>query len=178
MRSNWTRTALRVLPATLSLCALKLQAQTIYDTPVLNPSTPAAGQPISVELHGNPCVLYIYTPDQPGVVAQNGSAITLIVQAVVSPDLDFCIYPSFTVSYPIGAYAPGSYSVQVDVQYEEFLGDTITQTLGTLPFVIAARRPVPALDGLMLMLLTLLMGVAVWMLVPYDRLAHVSHNSG
>jgi hypothetical protein len=165
MRFNWTRTGLRVLLATLWLCALKLQAQTIYDTPALNPSAPASGQPISVELHGNPCVLYIYDPpNETGVVSRNGSSITLTVQAVVSPDFDFCIYPTFTVPYPIGAYTPGNYTVQVDAQYEEFLGGTVTQTLGTLPFVVAAPRPVPTLSGLMLALLTLLMGVAVRML--------------
>jgi len=146
-------------------CATRTMfAQTIVDTPVLNPTAPVAGQAVNVELHGNPCVLYIYSPVESGVVTRNGNAITLTVQAIVSPDLDFCIYPTFTVAYPIGAYAPGSYTVQVDAQYDEFLGGTITQTLGTLPFVVAAPRPVPALNGLMLVLLTLLIGVAVWML--------------
>jgi len=160
-RVNWASTWVRALPGTLFICALQLQAQTIYDTPILNPSAPAAGQPISVELHGSPCVLYIYDPPvETGVVTRNGSAITLTVQAVVSPDLDFCIYPTFTVPYPIGAYSPGSYTVQVDAQYQEFLGGTTTQTLGTLPFVVAAPRAVPALNGLMLALLASLLSIS------------------
>ena len=127
-------------------------AQTIIDTPVLNPENPAAGQGINVELHGNACVLYLSAPDTPVVVTRNGNAITLLVQAIVSSDGDFCIYPTMTVPFSIGAYTAGKYTVQVDAQYQEFLGGTITQTLGTLAFVVSGAVPVPALNAVGLLL--------------------------
>jgi hypothetical protein len=166
---TWTRKAflLRVLVAALCVCAHPLWAQTIVDTPVLNPAAPIAGQTVNVDLHGSPCVLYLTPPDYPSVVTRDANAITLVVQAYVSSDPDFCIYPTFTISYPIGAFGPGHYTVQVDAQYPEFLGGTITQTLGTLPFNVSAPRPVPALSGLMLVLLTLLIGVAVWIMARH-----------
>src|SRR5215831_2396461 len=123
MRNTSTRTWQSALLVTLFLYALHLRAQTIEDTPVLNPTAPAPGQAVSVELHGNPCVLYFYDPPiETGTVTRNGNTIVLTVQAYVSSDSDFCIYPSNTIPYPIGSYGPGSYTVRVDAQYQEFLG--------------------------------------------------------
>jgi hypothetical protein len=155
---------LALLIALFLACAAQVAfAQPIVDTPVLNPANPVAGQTVNVELHGNPCVLYVFSPDSPGVITRKGNAITLLVQAIVSGDADFCIYPTFTVSYPIGAYGAGEYTVQVDAQYQ-ILDGTTTQTLGTLSFIVTGPKRVPAMSTLMLLLLASLMGVAVWIM--------------
>ena len=146
-----------------ALCATSALAQSIVDTPVLSPNSPLAGQPVNVELHGYACVLYLSPPDTPFVVTRNGSAITLLVQAVVSPDQDFCIYPVDTTSYAIGMFAPGNYTVTVQAQYENFFAEEITQTLGVL--LLNARGPmqVPALSTWGASVLAFcLFGVFVW----------------
>jgi hypothetical protein len=135
------------------LHAGSLNAQTIEDTPVLNPANPAIGETVNVELHGNPCVIYFTPPDTPVVVTRNGNSIMLLVQAYVSTDPILCNFPSASFSFSIGAYGPGSYTVQVDVQYKEFFGGTITQTLGILAFDVVAAKAVPTLSDLGLMLL-------------------------
>lgn len=165
---KWKRGPVALIATLFLTCMLdtsSVSAQGIEDTPVLNPANPSAGQPVSVELHGNPCVIYFTAPDTPVVVTRNGNSITLLVQAYVSTDPILCNFPNATYAFSIGAYGPGSYTVQVDAQYDPFFGDTITQTLGTLAFdvvVANAVKAVPVLDDVGLMLLVLTLGAAVW----------------
>lgn len=87
------KNALALIMGAVCLCALStsVMAQTIVDTPILNPPAPLAGQTVHVELHGIPCVFYFSGPDYPPVVSRNGNAVRLVVQAYVSSDPDFCI---------------------------------------------------------------------------------------
>jgi len=145
------------------LCATSALAQSIVDTPVLSPASPLAGQPVNVELHGYACVLYLSPPDTPFTVTRSGGAITLLVQAVVSPDQDFCIYPVDTSRYAIGTFAPGNYTVTVQAQYENFFAEEITQTLGVLQLAVTGPTQVPALSAWGALLLALcLFSVFVW----------------
>jgi hypothetical protein len=88
--------------------------------------------------------LYLAPPDNPVVITRNGNAVTLLVQAFVSEDPIFCIYPGVPVSFAIGAFAPGNYAVQVEVQYDTFPEGLVTQTLGALPFTVTALDAAPS----------------------------------
>ena len=144
-----------------------VQGQSIVDTPVFVPVSPAVGQTVNVEVHGYACVLYLTPPDTPYDVMRNGGAVTLTVRAVVSPDQDFCIYPTQTELYSIGSFLPGHYTVTVRAQYTNFFNQPITQTLGTLEFTVQAPERVPTLSGWGQFLLVLSLGAAVW--IPANR---------
>jgi len=153
-------------------------AQEIIDTPVLYPAGPAAGQMVDVQLHGNACVLYLSPPDTPYTVVRLGNTILLTVQAYVAPSgNDLCIYPNSTVSYSIGAFESGKYAVQVSAQYQEFLGDMVTQDLGALSFTVGVAHPVPALDGTGLLFLALSLAAAA-MIAPVRRAASLTASRG
>ena len=148
----------------LFLCAASFiapaHAQSIVDTPILVPANPVAGQQIYVEVHPTPCVLYFN--DTPPLVTRDGNAITMFQEAYVSPDPDFCIYPSGSLDLPLGSFAAGSYTVQVDVHYETLLNGPVTQTLGILPLIVSAPEAIPLLSiwsAAVLIVLLLLLGV-------------------
>ncbi len=132
-------------------------AQTIDDIPIVVPSNPLTGRTVNVELHGYDCVLYLAPPDNPVVITRNGNAITLLVQAFVSGDPAFCVYPSGSVDFALGSFLPGSYTVQVKVQYDTFLDGTVTQLLGELPFTVNAPDMAPALNAWGMVVLVVLL---------------------
>ena len=148
----------RLLVLSLALLPFVVHCQPIVDTPVIDPPNPVAGQTVSVELHGGACVLYLDDPaGQPSTVKRDGSTIVLTVQAIVGPS-GFCVYPIGAIyPFPIGAYGPGNYTVEVDAQYQLFLGDYVTQTLGVLSFTVSNAESVPMLSTLSLVLMGLIL---------------------
>ena len=154
--------------AMLSLPVVVHPQDSIVDTPVLYPPNPVAGQAVSVLVHGGACVLYLNDPSPAAAstVTRQGDAIKLTVQAIVAPS-GFCIYPVGTAPpYPIGSYEPGSYSVEVDAQYETFFGGKVTQVLGVIPFTVSAPVSAPTLSSFALTLLVLGIVCAAYAAAP------------
>jgi hypothetical protein len=165
----WRTTAFALA---LSFPVLAPAQESIVDTPVLDPANPVAGQPVSVLVHGGICVLYLNdpSPSAASTVTRQGNAVKLTVQAIVAPS-GFCVYPAGTAPpYPIGSFEPGTYTVEVDAQYETFLGGTVTQVLGVIPFSVSASASVPILSSWTLVLLVLGLGCATYAGAPNNSL--------
>jgi len=132
-------------------------AHAFVDPPVLVPTNPADGQPVSVSITAGTCDLF--SPDG-STVTRSGNDTHLIAQSGHSNDVEFCTYPTLTTTYLLGTFLPGSYTVQVDRQY---LGNNglVTETLATLSFAVAAIATTPTLGaGGLLLLISLLLIVS------------------
>jgi len=142
-------------------------AQAFIDPPWITPEAPRAGETVSVNIRMGICDAIIFRPGYPQVT-QVGNAIRILEYGNRIDFQDFCIYPIGTLSEPIGAFAPGDYTVTVDFTYENYPFGYATITLGVIPFTVtgdAPAAPVPTSSPSGLLALLLLMsGLALWTL--------------
>lgn len=152
----------------LPLLLLADAAAAFLDPPYLTPEHPMAGDTVSVSIYGGVCDAIVGIPGYPRI-SQEGSHIRIVLWSVSYHDSGLCNIPIGTMTYPIGAYPAGSYTLQVDRDYFDGAGDPRTESLGAIPFTVARNggvpQPVaaPALDacGLALLLLGLI-GIVSW----------------
>jgi len=110
------------------------------------PAHPMAGEAISVVVRGDACNLIEDGVVWPPPVTQQGSVITILFNGIREGDPEFCYYSSDAIAYPVGAYAAGSYTLQVNWRYGTFSG-WVTETLGVIPFTVSAapsQQPIEA----------------------------------
>lgn len=136
---NRASSAFTLLILSLLACSV---ARAFVDPPVLVPFDPVVGQPVSVSITAGACDLF--SADAP-TITRSGNDIYLVAQSGHVDDLEFCTYPTLTTTYLVGAFAPGTYTVQVDRQYVGNNG-LETESLGTLIFAIAALPTTPTLS--------------------------------
>jgi hypothetical protein len=157
----------RVAPVLALLFAFVAQsAHAFLNAPYITPAAPTAGQTISVNIYGGVCDAIVGVPGYPQVT-QNGNAIRILLFSVHYSDSEFCNLGVGTAVDAVGAYPPGSYTLQVDRRYSDFAGDYVVETLGIVSFTVTgqAAPPVsaPTLNGTGLLILILaLMGFAAW----------------
>jgi hypothetical protein len=136
------KNALKVALAWVLVSVVQV-AHAFVDPPLLVPTNLAAGQTISIDITAGVCDAF--TTD-PATIARSGNSIHMTLQAVSAPPAsDFCIYPTGTYAFAVGAFDPGVYLLQVDRVYIGPNG-LVTQTLGVLPFAVAGPASLPALD--------------------------------
>jgi len=158
------------------LCALFAPpACAFIDLPYLTPEQPAAGEIVSVNVRGGVCDGIGTIPGYPQIT-QDGNAIRIVLWSVSFTDPVLCNIPIGTSTYAVGAFATGSYTLQVDRDYQGDLGEILRATLSTIPLVVTGAipdaAPVPASSPFgLLALLFILFGVARTYLHPPDRLA-------
>jgi hypothetical protein len=129
LRSTWV----------LVLAVFTPRAFAFIDTPYISPSNPDAGTTISVNSYRGVCdVLNIGIV--PPAIEQHGANITILFTGIHEDDPEFCYYGTGTETYPIGAFPPGSYTLDVKRRYDTFSG-WVTQTLGVIPFTVAGVPP-------------------------------------
>ena len=110
-------------------------AQAFIDPPYITPTAPVAGETVSVDIGYGVCDL-IGTVQS---ITQDGHAIRVLLSAVRYTDPFMCNFPPDDLGvYPVGAYPPGSYTLQVDIIYVGSTGQYVTETLAILPFTVAA----------------------------------------
>ena len=149
---------------TLAFVLISQMAQAFFDLPTLSPTNPMEGQAISVHITGGGCDTLVEKTGYPQIT-QTGNAIRFLAPSVHSDFSDFCIYPVGTATYVIGTYPVGSYTVQVDRSYIPFGGPipVVVETLGTLPFIVAAAPAALPANGVFVLLTlittTLLIGI-------------------
>lgn len=143
----------------LTPCAQRALA---LDPPYITPANPVVGEPISVVVRGDACDLIEDGVVWPPPVTQQGSVITILFNGIREGDPEFCYYSSDARAYPVGVYAAGSYTLQVNWRYGTFSGWVI-DTLGVIPFTVSAtpaQQPIEAptlsIGGLGVLALTLL----------------------
>jgi hypothetical protein len=138
-------------------------AAAFLDPPYLTPEHPMVGDTITLNIRGGICDGIVSVPGYPRI-SQQGSHIHIVLWSVSYHDSSLCNIPIGVATETIGAYSAGSYTLQVDREYFGFGGDTLTESLGSIPFTVAViggvPQPVaaPALDacGLALLLLGLI----------------------
>lgn len=127
----------RVIRGTFVLACIAF-ARTAYgflDPPYLTPALPVAGDTISVSIRGGICDGVGTIPGYPQITRQ-GNTIRIVLWGVSVTDPILCNIPIGTVTYAVGAYTPGSYTLQVDRNYQDDLGGIVTETLGVIPFAV------------------------------------------
>lgn len=141
------------------LSAHAIAAQAFLDPPLLAPSRPVAGDVVAVNVAYGVCDAIIGINE----LSQNGSAIRVVLSGIHYDDPFMCNLPSATGTYPIGLYAPGAYTVQIDFFYNSVIGVPETIPLGVVPFEVsravdsAASAPVNDPRSLALLLSVLAM---------------------
>lgn len=154
----------RLIPVLVLLLALvSTTARAFLDPPYVTPARPAAGETVSVNIHGGVCDGVIQRAGYPKVT-QQGHAIRILLFGVHTTNIDFCNYRIGTATIQVGAYPTGTYSLQVDLLYDNYPFGYAIETLGIVPFMVAGS-PAPAvaaptnsplaLAGLILMILGL-----------------------
>jgi hypothetical protein len=147
MRVHFVKALLLVLVLVLvPVLALPAQRASALDPPYITPANPRAGEPISVVVRGDACDLIEDGVVWPPPVTQQGSFITILFNGIREGDPEFCYFSSDARAYPVGAYAAGSYTLQVNWRYGTFSGWVI-ETLGVIPFTVSAapsQQPIEA----------------------------------
>lgn len=130
-----------VLLGCLLLVAFAPAASAFIDPPVLVPAHPVAGEPVSVSMRIGVCDAFVEKPGYPKIT-RTGNSIHVLIASVHAAGSGWCIYPPATAVIPIGTFSRGSYTLEVDRSYENFFGEQVVETLGTLQFSVAAAQPV------------------------------------
>ena len=117
-------------------------AQAFVDPPTLSPANPTEGQTVSVNIRVGQCDGLPVGPTEQ--ITQTGNNIRILLDSYHAFFAEYCNIIVGVRTFPLGVYPAGSYTVQVDRTYEAILPTrTIVETLGVLPFTVAAL-PAPA----------------------------------
>lgn len=96
-------------------------------------------------------------------ITLKGSTITFVVDGIRWSDPILCVVNYTTRVFPINAYPPGSYTLVARLRYQNFFGQLIVDTFGTVDFDVTGSpttpQPVPTSNGYWLWLLTA--GIAI-----------------
>jgi len=141
---NVMRSILR--PTAFLILVLCAQRASALDPPYITPANPVAGEPISVVARGDACNLIEDGVVWPPPVTQQGSVITILFNGSREGDPEFCYFSSDAIAYPVGTYAAGSYTLQVNWRYSTFSG-WVTETLGVIPFTVSAAPSQQAIEA-------------------------------
>lgn len=131
-----------VLLGCLLLMAFAPAALAFIDPPVLVPDHPVAGEPVSVSMRAGVCDDLVEKPGYPKIT-RTGSSIHVLIASVHAASADWCIYyPVATAVIQVGTFPSGNYTMKVDRTYENFFGEEVVETLGTIEFSVAPVQPV------------------------------------
>jgi hypothetical protein len=141
-------------------------ASAFWDAPWVTPGAPNAGDIVSVNLHGGICDSIVQRAGYPQLT-QTGNEIVLREYGHHYEEGDeLCIYDVGTLVEPIGSFAPGNYTLTVEVAYQDDFGIPQMLTIGVVQFAVAAPAlaPVaaPANGSLTLMALAMLLGMVAF----------------
>lgn len=113
------------------------------DPPYLTPADPVAHETVSVNINSGGCDAMLGgLPGWPQI-SQQGSSIRINLWSASNADPILCNYYPGTSTYAVGAYPPGSYTLQVDREYFGDLGGIESETLGVIPFTVRSADVLP-----------------------------------
>ena len=127
----------------LALCAEPAWA--FLDPPYLTPANPISGELVSVNIYGGECDVADDGVIWPPPVTQQGSSIVILFTGIHEENPEWCYYDVGTATYPIGTFAPGNYTLDVERRYGTIFGEWAQETLGIIPFTVSAvpQQPQP-----------------------------------
>ena len=132
-----TRVLSRVVSITATILALAApRAHAFFDPPWITPAEPRAGEPVSINVSGGICDVFVEWPGYPQIT-RTGNAVRIVEYGNHETFEDFCNYGFWTVTVPIGTFLSGDYTVTVDFVYEDYPFGLTTVTLGVVPFSVA-----------------------------------------
>ncbi len=131
-------------------------ARADFGVPYVTPSNPVAGQTVSGNIHQGGCDAIAGIPGYPQIT-RTDNAVRILFNAVRYTDPELCNLGFGTATYAVGAFAAGSYTLQVDVRYPDAGGDFVVETLGLVAFDVAGASaplaaPASTAGGLLLMI--------------------------
>lgn len=136
--------------ASMVLAALMpaTQAQAVISFDAVLPQHIQAGQQVSAQVTDGICDAVVAAPGYPQIT-QGGQHIRMLLETAHADSPIFCNFgPIVTFAIPVGSYAPGVYSLQVDRHYIDTDATSVTATLGTRMFTVnAPPQPAPALGA-------------------------------
>ena len=140
----------RIVPALAVVLVFAAQdAQAFFDPPWITPAAPRAGEPVSLNVSGGICDVFVERPGYPQV-SRNADEVRIVEYGNRETFDDFCIYGVWSVTQPIGAFPPGAYTLTIDFTHENCPFGYETVTVGVIPFSVAgamiAAAPVPAVS--------------------------------
>ena len=116
-------------------------AHSFFDPPWVTPGAPISGATVYVNLRDGICDAIVEHPGYPQIT-QQGSAIHLVEYGHHWDTADLCIYDIGHLVEPIGAFAPGDYTVTVDFVYDDYPFGLRTVNLGMISFSVGGAAPV------------------------------------
>lgn len=134
--------------AGIVLLAASSTAFAFWDPPFITPSSPAAGQDVSINIRIGQCDALISTPDYPQIT-QTGAQIRVVQWGQHWEPGELCTFDTTVAPLNIGSYQPGTYTVSLYMHYRDFFSDIFEIHLGDATFVVpapaAAAAPAPSL---------------------------------
>lgn len=141
---------IRYLRAVLfALLAFAPSAHAFITLDAIVPASPAAGETVAARVSAGVCDTIIETPGYP-LITQTGNVIRMLLETVHSDDPLFCNYGTGTVDLPFGEFPAGTYTLQLGRHYIDFIGQSVTETVGTASFIVVgdeAATPLPTLGA-------------------------------
>ena len=135
--------------------------------PYLTPASPTPSDTIVLHALQDACNV-LNTGLIPPQITQSGGTIDVLVTGDHESDPEFCFYGVGVADVPIGAFQPGSYTMQVTWQYPGIGGLFEERPLGELEFVVLPGEPsetieaVPAMNTTGALLSVSMMSALVW----------------
>jgi hypothetical protein len=165
MFCKW-RIAIRLAFAFIALFAQSAQA--FFDPPSITPVYPAAGEVVSVNIHGGVCDSIFQVQGYPRLTREGNTLRLLEAGDHYEEGDELCVFPTGTLIRELGAFTAGDYVLTVDLIYPHpVFGPTILK-FGVVSFTVAAPADpvsVPS-DGTvgMTILLVALLALSGWAL--------------
>lgn len=107
------------------------------DPPYITPPAPTSADTIVVNVYRGVCDVFDIGIVPP-LVERQGDHILVVATGIHQDDPEWCYFGTGTETLPIGTYPPGSYVLEVDRRYQTVFGPWIQETLGIIPFTVAA----------------------------------------
>lgn len=130
-----------------SLIAFASSAHAYIALDAIVPLSPMAGETVSARLSDGICDAIIEAEGYPQIT-QTGSAVRMLLATIHSDDPDFCTSLPGTVDIPFGEFLAGTYTLQVDRHYVDFIGNEVVEAVGAESFVVGGplqATPLPTL---------------------------------
>lgn len=116
-------------------------ASAFIDPPVLIPSSPVAGELITVSIHHGYCDAFVVPPYPQ--ITQVGNDIHLLLATLHFDDPLWCqTPPSVTATFPIGSFPPGDYTLHVERFYDSAVPAPVYETLANFEFTVRGQESV------------------------------------
>jgi hypothetical protein len=136
---GWNMSNLRGAPLMALMLALFTQpVEAFWEPPYVTPAHPTANDVVSVNEHLGVCDAFYSSAGYPHIT-QSGNDIKIVSAGIhLSPGDDGCNLITGTITYSLGSFPAGDYSVTYYMRYQSYFGEILDLNLGVTRFTVAA----------------------------------------